>query len=266
MQRAPKRDCDHFGACHNQSVILLKQIILTTSLMMLSGSLLVGCTKHPATQGNPNNANMTAPGSTQQLSEAVKTFAEDQGSPGQEALHKLQNYPKPELVRRLVELNASLSPKDKLRPQIAFVLCWMGQDYASNVKVIQSALSKTSKYEGFNADDAYSMLDRLIQQGHKDLRTSLFEIAPSADGALSEGLSETFSRELKQNPEEFLTQLSPRSAKEREQVYKLIYASDAFSQSDLDGIRKRLATFPRTSAAFAPAQELLRYLAAKASG
>ena len=234
--------------------------------MVLSGWSFAGCTMRPATQGNANNANMTAPESTQQLSEAVKTFAGDQGSRDQEALDKLQSYPKPELVRRLVELNASLSPNDKLRPQIAFVLCWMGQDYASNVKVIQSALSKSSQYEGFYADDAYTMLDRLLQQGHKDLLPSLFEAASWSDGALSAGLADTFSRELKENPEEFLTQLSPLPAKAREQVYNLIHSSDAYTQSDLNDIRRHLSTIPRTSAAYAPAKELLRYLTAKASG
>jgi hypothetical protein len=62
------------------------------------------------------------------------------------------------------------------------------------------------------------MLSRLIEHGKKDLLKPLFESATCADGALSEGLGETFARELQNDPEQFLSQPSTYRAETREKV------------------------------------------------
>lgn len=235
--------------------------------LMVSISSLAGCKAGPAPQGNPNTAdvNQLSHASAQQRRELVKTFAEDQGPLGGEALRKLQTFPQPELISRLVELERTVAPDDKLRPQVAFLFCWLDHEYASNVKLIQTALSKTSKYNGFYADDAQMMLDRLIQHGHKDLLSSLFEAAPWADGALAEGLADTFARELKANPEAFLTQLSTFPQNTRKQTYMLIQSGNSYNENDLGVLRKQLSSIPKTSAIYEPANELLRALSGKAS-
>jgi len=75
-----------------------------------------------------------------------------------------------------------------------------------------------ASYEGFYADDAASMLSRLIEHGKKDLLKPLFESATWADGALAEGLSETFARELQNDREQFLKLLSSYPADTRKKV------------------------------------------------
>src|SRR5262249_39669883 len=150
-------------------------------------------------------------------------------------------------------------------PQIAFVFCWLEHDYEANVKLIESALSKTSPYQGFYADDAESMLSRLIDRGKKDLLKPLFDSTAWADGALSEGLSETFARGLQNDPEQFLSQLSPYPENTRQKVYWLIQSSDSFTESALSNLRRRLSSIPKTSTAYTPAKELLRTLSSKAS-
>ena len=107
--------------------------------------------------------------------------------------------------------------------------------------IIEAALSKSSPYEGFSADDAESLLDRLIEHGRKDLLLPLFDSVSWSDGALAEGWGVTFARELKNDPEQFLSNLSTYPAATRERVYWLIQPFDVFTNSELNHVRKRLS-------------------------
>ena len=207
-------------------------------------------------QGNFNRQGVE----TTKIMELVKTFAEDQGPQSQEALRNLESYPRPELLGALTDLDHSLAASDKLRPQIAFLLCWLNQDYETNVRTIESALSKSSPYQSFYADDAETLLSRLIQRGKKHLLKPLFESASWADGALSEGLGITFSRELQNDPEQFLSQLLPSPANTRQKVYALIKSSDSLNEVELTKLRASLSSIPTTSSVHQIAKELLKSL------
>lgn len=232
---------------------------------ILSGSFIAGCITASRTNSNLTNENISQREgvlSNKQIIELLKTFSEDAGPEGQEAWRKLRADP--ELISKLETLEREASPTDKIRPQIAFVFYWLDRDCATKVGVIESALSKSSPYQGFYADDAESMLSRLVERGKKDLLKPLFESTTWADGALSEGLSETFTRELQKDPEQFLNQLSTYPPDTRKKVYRLVQTSDAFTDSELTALLKRLSTIPKTSAAYEPAQELRRSLGLKA--
>ena len=141
---------------------------LWVGIVIVHGGLSLACVtsipqQKSAAQGNQSSVETT------KIVELVKTFAEDQGPQGQEALRTLEGYPKPELLGALRNLDRSLAATDKLRPQIAFLLCWINQDYEINVRTIEAALSKSPPYQGFYADDAETLLSRLIQRGKKDL-------------------------------------------------------------------------------------------------
>ena len=237
----------------------LRQSWLWVGIVIVHGGLILACnTNVPQQQSVPQENQLSV--ETTKIVESVKTFAEDQGPQGQEALRNLEGYPKPELLGALRNLDRSLPATDKLRPQIAFLFCWMNQDYEINVRTIEAALSKSSPYQGFYADDAETLLSRLIQHGKKDLLKPLFQSASWADGALSEGLSITFSRELKDDPEQFLNQLSPSPANIRENVYALIKSSASLSEADLKKLRASLSLMRTTSPAHQLARELLEHL------
>ena len=245
----------------------MKRAIYGMVFLIVIGAFVAGCTTAlPTGQGmtNDNNSRRDSVMNNEELSELIKTFSEDRGPKGEEAFAKLQAYPAPELIGRLVDLERTVGPSDKLRPQIAFLFCWLEHDYESNVKLIESALSKTSPYQGFYADDAESMLSRLIDHGKKDLLKPLFESTTWADGALSEGLSVTFARGLQNDPEHFLSQLSPYP-KTREKSLLADPIVDSFTESASSNLRRRLSSIPKTPTAYEPAKELLRSLSSKAS-
>ena len=221
--------------------------------LILSGSLIAGGAA----------ASQTSEKEIGELRTLIKEFSKDEGQPGFEAWRKLQAYPDSELIKELEALERAASASGKIRPQIAFVFCWIGQNCAKKVGVIEAALSKPSPYEGFYGDDAESMLSRLIERGNKDLLKPLFESATRSDGALAEGLTDTFRRELQKNPEQFLRLLSSHPPGTRKRVYSLITV-DGFDKKELTDLRKRLSNIPKTSPAYKPARELLPTLNSKA--
>ncbi len=228
-------------------------------VIIVHGGLIFACNTTISQQQSVPQRNQLSVERTKVV-ESVKTFAEDQGPRGQEALRNLEGYPRPELLEALRNLDRSLPAADKLRPQIAFLLCWLNQDYDTNVRTIEAALSKSSPYQGFHADDAETLLSRLIQRGKKDLLKPLFESASWSDGALSEGLGTTFSRELLNDPEQFLNQVSLSPANTRERVYALIKSSNSLSDADLKKLRASLSSIPTTSSVHQLAKELLEHL------
>jgi hypothetical protein len=247
---------------------MIKRIICGLVFSILSGAFIAGCKTTSPTDRSLTNENISQRDNTtssKQITELVETFSEDVGPEGQQAWRKLRAYSEMELISELEQLKAKASPSDKLRPKIAFVYCWLDRDYETNVKIIESALSKSPPYQGFYADDAESLLDRLIEHGKKDLLKPLFDSVSWSDGALAEGLGVTFARELQNDPEQFLSQLSTYPSDTRKTVYFLIQPSDVYTDSELSDLRKRLSNIPKTSAAYEPAKEFLRTLSLKAS-
>ncbi len=91
------------------------------------------------------------------------------------------------------------------------MLCNLGHEYDLNKQIVMSAF--TSKQSQGLAEER--LIDRLIRRGDKELLSVLFSAVPKSDGALAEGLAETFAGQIRDDPEHFLTKLSaePPSAK-----------------------------------------------------
>jgi hypothetical protein len=244
----------------------MKRFITGMLILLMNVGLTASCTTGlPTDKSEINSAKSQrdTASKNKRIRELLKTFSEDVGPVGLEAFRNLQAEPK--FMETLLELQGAAPPSDRVRPQIAFVFCWLDRNYESNVKVIESALSKSSPYEGLYAGDAQMMLSRLIQRGKKDLLKPLLQSMSFADGDLAEGLGDTFARELQSDPEQFLTELSAFPADTRKDVYYLIHPSDSFTDKELSNLRRRLSSIPSTSNAYKPAKELLPAWSSKAS-
>lgn len=245
---------------------MMNRIIFSIVVSLLSGTLVAGCNTASQTSKRLSNEKVSqaesAP-SNEQMRGLLNTFSQDVGPRGEEAWRKLRAYPESQLISALAAIERDASPSDQIRPQIAFVFCWIGRDCAKNVSVIEAALSKSSTYQNFYADDAESMLSRLIERGNKALLKPLFESATWSDGALSEELTDTFAKELQKDPEQFLRLLSTCPPHTRKTVYWLI-AVDGFDDKELIVLRKRLSSIPKTSQVYKTARELLAALNSKA--
>jgi hypothetical protein len=230
-------------------------------LLTIYGVVVIGCATGQQKNRNPAESATAAQSSSnvneERLSQLVRTFSEDQGEIGNEAWRNLQTTPKTDLVQSLDKLNQGLPSKDPLRPKIAFVLCNLDHDYSRNTQVIESALAKSSPFDRFYADDAEVLLSRLIQRGDKTLLKELFLSANWSDASLAEGLGDTFTRELEQDPEQFLLQLKEVPQQTRHEVYALIEYSDSLTRDQVISLKARLSSIPRDSPIAETAREVL---------
>ena len=103
------------------------------------------------------------------------------------------------------------------------------------------------------------MLAALIREGDKDLLPVTFRASKDADGALAGGLSDLFLKNVRENPNVFLRELSHMNAEVRARVYKLVgYAIRTTKTSDK--IRALLSSVSPDSEEYAVAKEMLRFL------
>jgi hypothetical protein len=192
-----------------------------------------------------------APQTPESLIELVNVFAEDVGPKGQEALNALRSR-----TAELVSLQTSLPADDALRPKLAFVLCNLDHDAEANRSVLQSALTDPSQYKSVFADQVQDMISRLIdredelgnEQASTSLTRSLIASAPQADGALSEGLGITLSKQLRVRSGVFLSAwgehfsaMAPEESKGlKTKVYALMKASHRLTPGEIANIRTYL--------------------------
>ena len=212
-------------------------------------------------QQQVNNSGVTA--STETLNDAelvklIQKFSEDQGEDGQKAFVRLRSLPRGELVSALSRLRNSLSSIDSLQPQIAFVLCYLDEDYQANVDIVASALSQKPKYRNFDADEAASLVGRLIKRGDKSLLKNLFSAVPWSDGALSEELGGTLGYELRDATERFVEMLADQPVAVRTKVYELIHQTGSLSRQEIQQVRTALRNIDTKSKSQLVAQEMLK--------
>lgn len=196
--------------------------------------------------------NVRAVQNDSQLTELIRTFAEDAGPRGRSAFDQLRAR-----ADSLPQLQNSLPHDDSLRPMIAFTLCYMGRDCAANLAVIESAFNKPTPFKGFYADEAQEMLNRLIdkasqegrQEDVKNLILKLLAAAPAADGALAEGLGVTLSLRLRDQTSSFLAALNEPAATAsiRTSALELIRSADYLTSNELTNITTRIQGNPRAS-------------------
>jgi hypothetical protein len=202
-------------------------------------------------------------GADAELVELVNQFSEDEGELGQDALGRLRPR-----TDELLSLQRSLPPADPLQPRLSFVLCYLGRDCEANIRVLESAMSESSPYGYFPAELATQMLDRLVdrseaegkEQQATEVMGKLFAAAPSADGALSEGLGVTFREKLRTRTRVFFLAFRPllgnapagtrgeqSPSAVRSKVYELITAVDRLRARDLANIRRQSQTLRESS-------------------
>lgn len=174
-----------------------------------------------------------------ELLELISTFSEDVGERGQEAWNRLRSHP--DLIATLLRIQETLPTDSRVRPQIAFVLCNLGHDYQNNKRVIETAFDATPRYRGFYPDEAETMISRLIDKNDDaGLLRTLFTATSRADGALSEGLSITFSANLRDKTRFFLTALKNEPKDVRLRVGRMIQTARYLTNREIARIRRTL--------------------------
>ena len=179
--------------------------------------------------------------SDEELLELVETFSTDVGEPGEDAWKQLQSYSRQELIDRVTKIGDEPDQDDFVRTNIAFLMCNLDQDYESNREIIVSAFNQSPD----TAELYEAQIDRLIRRGDKGLLQVLFEITPQSDGALSDGLAETFAFQIKTDTEGFLAQLRNQPRSTRSQISNFV--NSAISDQDKSAVRSFLRSIPETS-------------------
>ena len=225
--------------------------VLITSIAI---TILVGCrasSNEPANrQGAATNNRELSATSDAELVDKVEIFATDVGDQGEAAWKQLEAYPRQELIHRLMLIRDDPSQDDFIKTNIAFLLCHLDQDYQGNREIIVAAFNQSPD----TAELYEAQLDRLIKRGDKGLLQVLFAIVPESDGALSEGLGDTFASEITTDTEEFLSQLRTQPRTLRLQVSEFI--SESSSDQDKNEIMALLRAIPETSQLAGLAKEI----------
>jgi len=181
-----------------------------------------------------------------ELLELVTIFSEDVGERGQEAWNRLRSHP--DLIAALRRIQEALPPDSRVRPRIAFVLCNLGHNYEANKRVIKSAFDATPPYRGFYPDEAEAMISRLIDKNDDaELLRTLFTATPRADGALSEGLSVTFSEKLRDKTRWFVSTLKNEPEAIRLKVGRMISTAGYLTKTEIAKIKRTLQQIKNTS-------------------
>lgn len=187
--------------------------------------------------------------------EQVRKFAGDEGAVGQEAWKGLNAYPRQELISSLTNIQKATPEGDPLRVDIAFVLCNLDYEYRPNRQLIIDAFTKTNRH----ALGEERLLGRLVGRGDHELLPVLFSAAEWSDGAVSEGLSDTFAEQLRSDPGKFLLELKTEPSELRRKVYALLDET-ALSKEDVKKVELYVEALPRDSAIAPVAEEMLRAL------
>jgi hypothetical protein len=187
----------------------------------------------------------------------INAFAEGEGN--ETILRDFKTRPQDSLIASIKRIRDHAEPTDPIRVKIAFLFCRLGYSYSENRAIVVEAFTNPRQYEGFYKDDGVGMLAALIREGDKDLLPVTFRAATRADGALAEGLSDIFIKNVREDPNAFLRQLSHMSAGVRRDVYKLVgYA--ILTDDDSDKVRALFSSVPLGSEEYAVAKEMLRFL------
>jgi hypothetical protein len=193
----------------------------------------------------------------------IDTATFDVGELGRQAREKLQQHDRAQLVRALSTLRDSLPEGDARRLEIASFFCSIGHEYRANRQVIVSAFDRNSPYQNLH-DDVWTMIDRLIRGGDKGLLSLGFNAVGWSDGALAEGLYDTFDDQLANDPENFLKELAKQPKKVRREVYHYIdLDADAFPRTDFEKLRRFLKSVPGNTPLSTVAKEFEAALPAK---
>jgi len=194
-----------------------------------------------------------------ELKRQIEVFASYGGQQGDAARKALEAYPSEKLVADIEVLCTQAGEDEIFKTELAFVLCFFGHDYETNKNKITEALRASRNDHRFGSIEAESMIAELIRRGDLGLLSELFNAVGWSDGALSEGLADTFVEVLVNNPNGFLLALSGVSPGTRRSVYRLTDQS-SFPPDDLIKVRKSLSSASVPASLRTIARELLASL------
>jgi hypothetical protein len=227
---------------HNKQSCLKLAVL---RLVIGAGSLYpIGCTKSNQVIQDPALTE-----SDQKVLEQVRTFAADEGRIGHEAWISLTSYSRDKLLSALQRLFQSRQVEEIDKCFVAFTLCNLEIAYRENLEFIVANFNNSLSYAG----SLERIISRLIDKGESDLLVQLFEVSVKADGDLSEGLADTFSKQIQTEPERFLGLLKDQPIQIRQRVYQFV----VLGTSDEERIRSYLTSVPKESHLWKVAHEML---------
>lgn len=193
--------------------------------LLLTLTIYVGCSP----QGRDQNSQLATIHQTESLSfndkqllERVEQFASSDEPSSASAWQALQSQDRSKLINDLTRISDASAPDDRSRALIAFTLCNLGHEYASNRTIVVSAMSEKPPFANLFGDWTVSLVRRLTVQGDYDLLIPLFEASEWSDGAMSTELAHAYSQGVVADPENFLRLLSSRPEVTRNRVLKLL--------------------------------------------
>jgi hypothetical protein len=230
------------------------------SLTVILVPMLTGCSPAASLSqaSNSNQVRETEKAATtmdKPLIDQVRKFARDEGAGGKEAWKELNAHPRQELIGSLTSIQKATPEGDTLGVDIAFVLCHLDHEYQANRQLIVSAFTKSNRH----ALDEERLLSRLVGRGDKELLPVLFSAVEWSDGALSEGLSDTFAEQIRSDPEKFLLKLKAERPEIRQKVYGLLDET-VMSEEEMKKVKEYLASVPKDAAIAPVATEMLKAL------
>lgn len=157
-----------------------------------------------------------------ELLREVEQFASDDDPSSLSAWQSLQSRDRSKLIEDLTRIMRASAPNDRNRVLIAFTFCKLDHEYASNQRIVASALSREAQFNNLFGDWAVSLVRRLMIQGDKDLLVNLFDASEWSDGAMSTELAYAYSQALAVDPETFLRMLSSQPQATRTRVINLL--------------------------------------------
>lgn len=181
-----------------------------------------------------------------QLLEQIQQFASSDERVSTPAWQTLQSRGRQKLIEDLTRISNVSPPEDRNRALIAFTFCELGHEYASNRKIVLSALSRNPPFKNLFADWTVSLVGRLMIRGDYDLLVLLFEASDWSDGASSMELAHAYSQALVNNPETFLRLLSSQSETTKSKVMTLL-KHNSFAANEDTKVKLYLKKVPRHS-------------------
>lgn len=194
-----------------------------------------------------------------ELKHQIEAFAQDEGQNGEAARKVLESYPLERLVSGIQALRAGTGGEKTFELETSFALCFFGHDYENNKSRISAALRASRDDKTVDSVLAERMISRLIKRGDSGLLFELFNAATWSDGALSEGLADTFGDRLVNDLNGFLMILSRVSSDTRRAVYRVIEVS-SLSKDEIVEANKYLTSGKVPSSLRSLAKELLSRL------
>jgi hypothetical protein len=169
-----------------------------------------------------NPAGQSTSSDDEQLLREVQQFASSDERDADAAWRSLQSHDRSKLIKHLTRISDASTPDDRNRALIAFTLCNLGHEYASNRKIVVSALSKNPPFKQLLGDWAVDLVSKLMIRGDRDLLVPLFSVSEWSDGAMSTALAHAYSQALAADTGSFLQLLSSQSEATRDRVLELL--------------------------------------------